>query len=320
MAVTRSAANLFVACTLASGAGISAAQDYPAKPVRLITTAAGGGGDFIARLIVPGISGALGQPVVIDNRALGLLAADAVSKSPPDGYAVAMVGSSLWTVPLLRKVPYDLNDLTPVTLVERTPAVLVVHPSLPVKNVSDLIALAKSRPRELNYSSSAGVGSTSHLATELFSYMAGVKMVHIPYKGNAAALTALMSGEVQLMFSDVSIAAPHVKFARLKALAVTTAQPTPVMPGLPTIAASGLPGYESATSTGMFMPAKTPEAIINRFNQEVVRALDKADVKEKLLSAGSQAVGSTAQELATAMKSETARLGKVIREAGIKAE
>jgi len=221
----------------------------------------------------------------------------------------------------LRKMPYDaVNDFSPITLIERTVNVFVVHPALPVKTVKELIALAKTKPGQLNYASSAGVGSTSHLATELFSQMAGIKLVHVPYKGNAPAITALISGEVQMMISDLSVAAPHMKSGRVKTVAVTTAQPTKLVPGVPTVAASGLPGYDAVGLTAMFAPAKTPAAIITRLNLEIVRVINQPEVQEKFFNGGTEPVSSTPEELAARMKFEMTRMGKVIKDAGIKAE
>jgi tripartite-type tricarboxylate transporter receptor subunit TctC len=312
--------DLLCAGVMALVGGAVCAQDYPVKPIRIFTTAAGGGGDFVARQIAPGVSTALGQPVLIENRPQGLIAAEQVSKMPPDGYALTLQGSSFWTTPLLRKVPYDvMGDFAPITFVERTVNVLIVHPALPVKTVKELIALAKARPGELNYATSAGVGSTSHIATELFSHMAGVKLVHIPYKGNAPAITAMLSGEVQMMLSDLSVAAPHMKLGRVKPLAVTTIHPTALVPGVPMVAAT-LPGFDMVGMTSLFAPAKTPVAIINRWQQEVARVLNQADIKDRFLRAGTEAVSSTPDELAAKMKLDMVRMAKVIKDVGIKAE
>ena len=295
-------------------------QNYPSKPVRIVTGAVGGGGDFASRLIMPALAASLGQPVVIDNRNASLLAADTAAKAPPDGYTVTVQGAVLWILPLLYKAPYDaVRDFAPLSLMAREAGMLAVHPSLPVKSVKDLIALAKARPGELSYSSSQ-VGGQSHLAMELFNSMAGVKVVHIPYKGGAAAAIGLLTGQVQLMINNASTLTGHVKAGRLRALAVTSAEPSPLVPGVPTIAATGLPGYEAVNMTCMFAPVKTAPAIVNRLNQEVVRALNQPDIKSRFFNAGSEAVGSSPEELGAAMKADLARMEKIIREANIKAE
>ncbi len=301
------------------GAGVVCGQDYPSKPVRIITTSAGGGNDFVARLIGTGISGPLGQPVIVDNRP-PVNAAEAVSKAPPDGYTLFVQGASLWIRSLLVKMPYDpVKDFSPISLIVREVNIVVVHPSVPAKSVKELIALAKARPGELNYAS-PGTGTTQHLATELFKSMARVNILHVPSKGSPLAITAMISGEVQLMIFEAGLLAPHVKSGKLRALAVTTAEPSALVPGLPTVAASGVPGYEAVSMTGILAPAKTPEAIINRLNQEIVRVVNRTDVKEKFFNAGTEAVGSTPEQFAATIKSDIVKTSKVIKDAGIKAE
>jgi len=298
--------------------GVVCGQDYPHKPIRIITNAAGGGSDFIARLIAQGISGPLGQPVIVDNRSGGLIQSEIVSRAPPDGYTLLVAGGSILILPLLQKTPYDpMKDFSPITLATKEPAVLAVYPSVAAKSVKELIALAKGKPGELNYGS-GGTGATNHLAAELFRAMAGVNIVHIAYKGSAPLLSALIGGEVQLAFPSAPSVAPHVKSGRLRALAVTSAEPSALAPGLPTVAASGVPGYESASLTLLFAPAKTPDAIINRLNQEMVRFLKTPEAKAQLLISGAETVGSSPQQLADTMKAEMDRMGKVIKDAGIK--
>lgn len=302
------------------GAGVVFGQDYPNKTIRIVTATAGGGSDFTARIIAQGISGPLGQPVVVDNRTV-LLAGEHVSKAPPDGYTLTVMGGSSLILPLLqKKATYDaVRDFAPISLLVRTVNLVAVHPSLPVKSVKELIALAKARPGALNYSSST-VGASSHLGAELFKSMAGVNIVHVPYKGTGASITALISGEVQLTINDVGFIAPHVKSGRLRALAVTSDQPSVLAPGLPTVAASGVPGYELTGWTGMAAPAKTPGAIINRLHQEIVRVLNQPDVKEKYFNTGVETVGSSPEQFAAAMKSEVTQWSKVIKDAGIKVD
>ncbi len=299
--------------TTSTGSG----QAYPNKPIRIVTTAPGSGNDLVARLVAPRLSENWGQPVIVDNR--GIVAGEIVAKAPPDGYTLLFYGSPLWISPLIRKhVPYDpVRDFLPITLTVNTPNILVIHPSVPAKSVKELIALAKTRPGELNYGS-ASPGSTSHLAAELFKAMAGVDMVRIPYKGSGLALNALLAGEFHLMFPNAGSVAPHAKTGKLRALAVTSTEPSALAPGLPTMAASGLPGYESSSPFGTFAPARTPTAVVTQLHREIVRALNWPEVKERLFNAGVEVIGGSPEELAATMKSEMARWGKVIRDAGIR--
>ena len=317
----------FIAILLAlgviAGAGAAHGQNYPRKPVRLVTAEPGGGNDFAARLIVQGLGGGLGQPMIVDNRggAGGVIAADIVAKAQPDGYTLLLYANNIWIIPLLSsKAPFDvIRDFAPITWAARSPNIVVVNPALPVKSVEELIAHARARPGELNYGS-GGNGSSTHLAVELLKSMAGINIVRVPFKGNAPALNAMFAGEVQLMIATAGTVAPHLKSGRLRALAVTSAQPSPLAPGLPTMAASGLPGYESIQIYGVFAPRKTDSAIVKRLNEEIVRVLGRADVKEKFLASGVEPVGSTSQLLAATIKSEIARMGKVIKDAGIREE
>ncbi len=295
------------------------AQGYPNKSIRLVTSPAGGGGDFLSRLVAQGITGPLGQPVVIDNRPPSLIG-ETVASAAPDGYTMLFLGNILWFEPLLRKTSYDpLRDLAPIAIVGVTPQVLVVHPSLPVKSVKELVALAKSRPGELNYALT-GIGSESHLAAELFKSMAGASIVGVPYKGASAALNALIGGEVQVLFTTAASAMPHVKTGRLRGLVVTSSEPSVLVAGMPTMAASGLPGYEMITIYAMLAPAKTPMTVIGRLNQEIVRAVNTPDIKAKFLNAGVEVTGSAPEELGNKIKSEMAKWDKVIKDAGIKTD
>ena len=300
---------------------LCARRIFPARPVHIVTSEPGGGNDFAARLIAQGLTGPLGQPVVVDNRggASGAIAGETVAKAPPDGHLLLLYGSNIWLLPFLRdRVPYDpVKDLAPITLAVRAPNLLVVHPSLPVKSAQELIALARKRPGALNYGAGA-VGSSSQIATELFKAMGKLDIVQISYKGNGIALNALIAGEVQLAFATPGSVAAHIKSGRLRALAVTSPQPSPLLPDLPTVASAGLPGYEATSIVGMFAPAKTPEAVIARLNQETVRVLNRAEIKERFLSSGVETVGSTPEEFGAVVKSEMARLGKVIRDANIR--
>lgn len=299
------------------------AQAYPAKPIRIVTAEAGGGNDFTARAIVRGIGDSLGQQLIVDNRggAGGIIAAEMVARAAPDGYTLLVYASNIWIIPLLKKnVPYDMaRDFTPVTWAARSPSTLVVHPALPVKSVRDLIAIAKARPGQLNYGS-GGTGSSTHLAVELFKSMAQVNIVRVTYRGNAPAMNDLIAGQIQVMIATAGTVAPHAGSGRLRALAVTSAQPTPLAPGLPTMASAGLPGYESLSIYGVFAPSKTANAILQQLNREMVRALARADMKELFLNAGLETVGSSPEAFAAAIKADTVRMSKVIAEAGIREE
>lgn len=311
----------FVVCMVSVGlAGLSAvtasSQEYPDKPIRIVTSPAGGGNDFPARLIARAISGPLGQQVIVDNRPTVLIA-EIVAKAAPDGYTLLVTGSAHWIGPLIDKTSYDpIRDFATITLVDRAPSILVVHPSMPVKSVKQLIGLAKSRPAELNFAV-GGPGSSNFIGAILFNHMAGVNIVRIPYKGTGPAMTAVMSGEVHAMLASAGGAAAHVKSGRLRALAVGSVKPSALAPGLPTIAASGLPGYVSEALHALFAPARTPPAIVARLNQEVARYLQSAEAKDIFLKAGTEPSPTSPEELTAIMKSEIGRIGKVLRAAGI---
>jgi tripartite-type tricarboxylate transporter receptor subunit TctC len=294
------------------------AQDYPSKTVRIVTSEAGAGSDFVARLAGQGLTAALGQQFIVDNRAGGVIAGEAVARSSPDGHTLLVYGNTLWLLPLMRKqVPYDpYRDFAPVTIAARGVNVLVIHPSLPVKSVKDLIALARNRPGELNFSTAAP-GTMNHLAGELLKSMAKVNIVRVSYRGSSSALTAVMSGEVHMTFGAAAPVRVHIQGGRVKPLAVTTASRSPSYPELPTMAEAGVPGFEAVSVHGIFLPTKTPEPILARLNEEIVRVLQRSDSKERLASVGLEPVGSTPAQLAAAIKEEVARMGKVIREAGI---
>jgi tripartite-type tricarboxylate transporter receptor subunit TctC len=306
---------------LADGGAVSA-QTYPVRPVRLVTVEPGGGNDILARLTAQGLTGVLGQQVVVENRggASGAIAAEHVARSLPDGHTLLFYSGGLWVLPLLQKVPYDtLKDFMPVTLVASSTNILAVHPSLPVQSVKELITLAKSRAGQLNYGS-GGSGAASHLAAELFKSMTGVNIVRVPYKSAGPAIKDLLGGELQLMFTLVASGMPHVKAGRLRALAVTSAGPSALAPGLPTIAAAGVPGYEADSVFGVHAPVRTPVPVITRLNQEIVRFLDVQEFRERFFSAGAEPVGKASDEFANYIRVDTARLGKVIKDAGIRAD
>ena len=301
--------------------GLAGSQTFPEKPIRFVTTGVASGGDAGARLVAQALTANIGQQVVVDNRPSGVIPGQVVAKAAPDGYTVLFYGASVWIMPLLQSdTGYDaLRDFAPITKVGTSPNVIAVHPSLPVKTLQELIALAKAKPGALNYAS-LGTGTATHLAAELFKSMAGVNITRVAYKNGATQMSDLIGGHVQMAVSNASSVAQHVKSGRLRGLAVTTAQPTALAPGLPTATASGVPGYESGALYCMFAPAKTPPAIIARLNQETVRALRQPDVKEQFFTGGVDIIASTPEEMAATMTYEIARLGKLIKEAGIRGE
>jgi tripartite-type tricarboxylate transporter receptor subunit TctC len=314
---------LTLATLLASLAAFG--QGYPSKPIRLIVPfAAGGGNDNVARLVGKALSGSLGQQVVIDNRpgAGGVLGAELAAKSAPDGYTLFLggVGSHAINPNLHERLPYDpIKDFAPVALLASAPLMLVVHPSVPAGSTREFIALARLKPGRLNYASN-GSGSSSHLAAVMFEAMAGVEMVHVPYKGLSPALADLLSGRVQLMFSSVVAILPHIKAGKLRGLAVTASKRLALMPELPTLAESGLAGYEASSWYGVLAPAGTPEEVVARLNAEMVKALDQPEVRNSLLGEGAEPVGGPPEKFAAHIKSEKERLGKLIRDAKIRLE
>jgi len=309
---------LFPVGLMVLGAGLASGQNYPGKPVRIVTTVPGGSQDLTARLIAPKLAERLGQQVIVDNRG-GIISMELVAKAPADGYTLLLASASLWTSQFLRDdVPWDvMRDYSPIALLVTSPNILVVHPSLPVRSVKALIALAKAKAGALNYSSGQS-GASSHIAGELFKAMAGVNIVRVAYKGQGPAMLSLITGEAQLSFPNAASATPFMKSGKVRALAVTSAQPSALAPGLPTVAAAGLPGYESKAMLGMFAPARTPAPIIDRLNLEIGRVLNSADVKQRLLDSGAEAIASSPAELTAAIKSEMATTGKLIKDAGIR--
>jgi tripartite-type tricarboxylate transporter receptor subunit TctC len=300
--------------------GVACGQDYPRKPIRIVTSNIGSGNDFVARIVAQGLTDSLGQQVVVDNRPAGPMSGELVSKAPADGYTLLVGSSSLWTGPLLQKTPYDaVRDFAPITLMSRVPNIVVVYPGVPVNSIKDLVALAKAKPGELNYASGS-TGGGSHLAVELFKSMAGVNIVRVVYKGGSQQIIDLMGGRVQMTIDDAPTLMPNVRSGKLKALAITSAQPSALYPELATVSASGVPGYESGGMQGMFGPAKTSDALVKRLNQEIVRLLRTAEVRGKLVTLGYETVGNSQEEFAALIKSEIAKVGKVIKDAGITAE
>ena len=315
---------LALVSTLACTSGF--AQAYPSKPIRLVVPYPPGGPlDMMARAVGQKLAEAWSQPVVVDNRAGagGNIGADLVAKSPADGYTLLMgaVATHAINPTLYGKVPYDpVKDFAPVALVAQVPNILVVNPSVPVKSVKELIELARARPGYLNFGSGS-TGSTGHLAGELFNTMAGVKMVHIPYKGGSPAMADLLAGQVQLMFDNLANALPNVKAGKLRALAVTTLARSPAVPDLPTIAESGLPGFDLSTWFGVMVPAGTSPDIVAKLNAEIVRALNAKDMRERLEKMGAEPpVNNTPEHFAAFIRAEAAKYAKVVKDSGAKVE
>lgn len=301
------------------------ARDYPVRPVRLIVPfAPGGGNDTVARALAQALGASLGQALVVDNRpgAGGIVGAELAAKAPADGYTLFLggVGSHAVNPSLHAKLAYDpVKDFAPVALIASAPSVLVVHPSVPARSLAEFTALAKARPGGLNYASN-GSGSSAHLAAVMYESMAGVRMLHIPYKGLGPALADLLGGEVQAMFSSMVAIVPHIRAGRLRALAVTGKNRSALLPGVPTLAESGLPGYEAGSWYGILAPAGTPREIVLKLNAEIVKALARPELRERLESEGAEVIGGTPEEFAAHIRSEIARTGKLIRDAGIRME
>jgi tripartite-type tricarboxylate transporter receptor subunit TctC len=299
---------------------VFAATEYPNRPIKLIVPfAAGGGNDAVARTIAQNISAGLGQQVVVDNRAGagGVVGAELAAKSPPDGYTLFLggVGSHAINPSLHRNLPYDpIRDFAPVCLVASAPLILVVNPSVPVDSVAGLIALAKSKPGALDYASN-GNGSSSHLAAVMFESMTGTKMTHVPYKGLSPALVDLLSGRVQLMFSSVVAILPHIQSGKLKALAVTGTTRLASLPNVPTVAESGVAGYQASSWYGILAPAGTPRDIVTRLNAEIDRALAAPEVRKAFAVEGAAAAGGTPEDFGAHIRAEMQRLGEVVRQA-----
>jgi tripartite-type tricarboxylate transporter receptor subunit TctC len=301
-----------------------AAGAYPVKPIRFIVPYPPGGGvDALARIVAPPLSQRLGQQVVVDNRggAGGNIGTELASHAVPDGYTIVMGAAALAiNVSLYRKLPFDpQRDFMPVSLLASTPNLVTVHPSFPVKSVADLLRIARSAPGTVNFAS-AGSGTTSHLAGELLGTMAGVKLVHVPYKGTGPAVVALLAGEVPLMLAPALTVLPHVQTGRLRALAITSAKRSEALPDVPMVAESGVPGYEASQWYGVLVPRGTPPAIVERLNREIVAIMHQPDVQARLAREGSIAIGDTPQEFAAYLKSEIAKWSHVVKVSGARVD
>lgn len=317
-----------VAGTVFGLIGASAwANNYPERPVRLVVPfATGGGSDILARLIGQRLSQNWGQQVVVDNRvgAGGNIGMELAAKAAPDGYTLLLgyIGTIAFNPSLYATVPYDpVKDFAPVTQLVSQPALLLIHPSLPAKSVKELIALARAKPGELNYAS-AGTGTPPHLNAELFKSMARVSITHVPYKGGIGGqiLTDLLSGRVQVYFVNMLAGIPHVRSGKLRPLAVTALQRSPVLPDIPTLSEAGVPGYEAVAWYGIFVPAGTSKEVIGRLNSEIGKILAAPDIRDRLASEGAEPVGSTPEQFAAFIAGEISKWAKIIKEAGIRAD
>jgi tripartite-type tricarboxylate transporter receptor subunit TctC len=315
------AASGLAALLLLLGAVTGGAQDYPSRTVRIVASEAGGGGDFVARLIAQGLTAAFGQQVVIENRGGGVIAGDLVAKSPPDGYTLLVTSISHTINPSIRKnLPFDaVRDFAPVTLITDAPNFLVVHPSLPVKSVKGLIALARARPGEITYASS-GTGTSTHLSGELFRSLARIDVVHVPYKGGGPAVIDLVGGHVQMMFSTLPSVLQQVRSGRLRGLAVTGARRFPAAQEFPTMIEAGVAGFEVSGWSGLFAPAGAPREAVSRLAAEIGRILRAPELKERFFVQGAEPVGNTPEEFAAFVRSEIAKWKKVVEASGMRAE
>jgi tripartite-type tricarboxylate transporter receptor subunit TctC len=314
-----------LAALLLTNTAATHAQTYPAKPIRyIIPFAPGGGQDLVGRALAPRLAEGLGQQMLIDNRPGGgtILGAELAARAAPDGYTIFMASNTSMSINpnLHAKLPYDpIKDFAPITRIATAANMLVVHPSMPVRSVKELAVFAKARPDQLNYGSS-GSGTPAHLAGVMFNEAAGVKLVHVPYRGSSPALTAILSGETQLMFGTLTSSLQFVRSKRLRALAVSSAQRSPVIPELPTVAESGFPGYEAITWYGVVAPAGTPPAALSRLHSEFSKVLNNAEFKSWLLNQGAEAAPGTPDELAAQIKRELALYAPIIKKSGMKAD
>ena len=297
-------------------AGAAHAQEYPARPIRIVTATPGGGNDYLARIIAPALSSAVGQQVIVDNRASRLVGG-IVARAAPDGYTLVVGGGTMQFLQLAEKTDYDvLTDFAPISQLERSPNVLVVNPSLKISTVNELIALARAKPGALLYGT-GGTGTSLHLAGEMFMIATNVKISRVPYKSTGPALLGLLTNEVHMVFATPGGAMPHVKDGRLKALGVTSAQPSALIPGVPTLASQGLRDYDLDTIGFIMAPARTPPPLVKRLNQHVVRLMNQGDVKDRMAAGGSEVVTGTPEQLAAKLKSDDTRMRKLFKDIGL---
>ena len=303
------------------GAGADAA--YPAKPIRIVVpSSAGGSTDFLIRPLAAKLAEVLGKPVLVENRpgAGSVIGTDLVVRAAPDGYTLLAAPASITMSPALYKLAFDpVRDLAPIANLSAFPNILVVHPSLPARSVKELIALARARPEQIHFGSS-GIATGTHMSMELFMSVAGIRLVHVPYKGGAPGVIGLISGEVQINFATITTALPHVKTGRLRPLAVSTARRSGAAPGIPTVSESGLKGFEYASWIGLLAPAGTARAVVAKLNIECVKAVQTSEIKQILAAEGSEPVGSTPEQFAATIAAEVGRWTKLVKTAAIKAQ
>jgi tripartite-type tricarboxylate transporter receptor subunit TctC len=318
-----SLSRLLVAISLACGAPASLAQAYPVKPIHLIVGFTPSGGvDINARLLAPKLTEYLGQQVIVENRpgAGTNIANELVAKSPPDGYTLLVNTAAVAiNLSLYKKVPFEARDFAPISILSMSPNILVVHTSVPVKSAKELIALAKSRPGQLNYSSS-GSGTTQHLSGELFALKTGIKMTHVPYRGTAPSLTALISGEVELSFANIPAISAHVKAGRLRPLANTGPKRSPQLPQVPTMKEAGVSGVEVVVWYGIFAPAATPRDVVGKLGDAIARAARAPDMQQRLQDLGAEPVGNTPEEFSRLFREEVTRWAEVVKVSGARAD
>lgn len=296
--------------SLAAAAGPGPA--YPSKPVRIVTAETGSVNDVVARIVAQGLTASLGQQAIVDNR--GGLGPEIVARAQPDGYTLLFYGSAVWTSPFMRdNLPWDpIRDFVPITSAVSTPNVLAVHPAVPAKSAAELIALAKAKPGQLNYGAGT-IGASPHLSAELFKSMTGLNILRVPFKGTGPAVTAMIGGQVHLMFVGAGSVSTHVKSGRLRALAVTSLQPSALMPGVPVLA-NDVPGYESASVMGLFAPSKLSPTMVQLLHREIIRVLKQPEVTERLFSTGVEVIGNSPAEFSDQVKREMNKWGKLIRD------
>ena len=307
-------ASLLFGSVAALGSGAAISQEYPSKIIRIYTSAPASTNDIVARMIAQGLTASLKQPVIVENR--GTLAGELAARAEPDGHVLLFYGGSVYLLPMMRPAPYDpMKDLMPITAAVSQVTLLVVHPSLPVKSVKELIALARARPGELNYGAGT-LGASPHLATEQFKLMTGIDIVRVAYKGTGPSVIGLYSGEVVVMFVGMGSVEPHLKAGRLRALAVTTPKRSPLAPGLPTVGET-VPGYDFVSEIGMYAPGRTPAAIVNLLQREILRILQAPDVRDRLFSNGIEVIGNTPQEFAAMIKADVEVKRKLLKQIGM---
>ncbi len=313
------------AATSALVSAHSGAQDYPTKPVRLIVPfAAGGGTDIIARLVGQKMTESLGKTFIIDNRAgaNGIIGTEIVAKAPPDGYTI-MLGTTAThaiNISVYAKLPYDpVKDFAPITNLAYSAFIISGHPSIPAKSIKELIGLARARPGQISYAS-AGLGNSTHLAGELFCMLAGISMVHVPYKGSGPAMADTLAGQTAVIFDSMQASIPHIKLKRLRPLAITAMARSPVIPELPTIGEAGVPGAEAGSWYGMLAPGSTPRAVVMKLNTEILKALALPDVRDRLATVGVEPIGNTPDQFAAEIQSEILKWGKTVRIAKVRAD